>query len=54
MGSIAGFIDPAGNWIGLWMPGKAAAPKRSAAPKKAAKKAPKKSSGGARSPAQKK
>lgn len=39
MGSIAGFTDPAGNWIGLWMPGKAAAPKRSAAPKKAAKKA---------------
>jgi len=35
MGSIAGFTDPAGNWIGLWMPpAKAAAPKRSAAPKK--------------------
>ena len=37
MGSIAGFTDPAGNWIGLWMPpAKAAAPKRSAAPKKKA------------------
>src|SRR5512140_1181498 len=24
MGSIAGFTDPAGNWVGLWMPGKAA------------------------------
>ena len=36
MGSIAGFHDPAGNWIGLWMPGKAAAaPKRSASAKKA-------------------
>jgi predicted enzyme related to lactoylglutathione lyase len=34
MGTIAGFTDPAGNWIGLWMPSKAAAPKRSAAPKK--------------------
>jgi predicted enzyme related to lactoylglutathione lyase len=35
MGSIAGFTDPAGNWVGLWMPpAKAAAPKRSAAPKK--------------------
>ncbi len=32
MGSIAGFTDPAGNWIGLWMPpATAAAPKRSAA-----------------------
>src|SRR5687768_4159502 len=22
MGFIAGFVDPAGNWIGLWQPGK--------------------------------
>ena len=54
MGSIAGFHDPAGNWIGLWMPGKAAAaPKRSASAKKAgsAKKkagSAKKKAGGAK------
>ncbi|MBE7480342.1 MAG: VOC family protein [Polyangiaceae bacterium] len=35
MGFIAGFRDPAGNWIGLWQAGKAPAPK------KAAKAAPK-------------
>ncbi len=45
MGSIAGFTDPAGNWIGLWMPPaaaaapKRAAAKRAAAPKKAKAKA---------------
>jgi len=52
MGHIAGFVDPAGNWIGLWAPGKTrpvaprakngakkAAPKRAAAKKPAAKKA---------------
>ena len=43
MGSIAGFTDPAGNWIGLWMPSKSGvAPKpptakRAAAPKAKAK-----------------
>lgn len=40
MGFIAGFNDPAGNWIGLWQPGQAAAPAK-AAPKKVAKPAPK-------------
>lgn len=50
MGSVAGFTDPAGNWIGLWMPpAKAAAPKRSAADK-----APKKKSGGGAKTAAKK
>ena len=45
MGWMAAFVDPAGNWTGLWMKGKPAAkPKRSAArkamsPKKTAKKA---------------
>jgi predicted enzyme related to lactoylglutathione lyase len=55
MGSIAGFTDPSGNWIGLWMPpAKAAAPKRSAAPKKksgakaASRPAAKKKAGGAK------
>jgi predicted enzyme related to lactoylglutathione lyase len=38
MGWIAGFTDPAGNWVGLWQPGKQA----TAAPakKKVSKKAP--------------
>lgn len=61
MGTIAGFTDPAGNWIGLWAPGKGGAtPKRSAAsakkkssskkkaaaaPKKKAAAAPKKKAG---------
>lgn len=57
MGSIAGFTDPAGNWIGLWMPpAKAAAPKRSAAPKKkagGAKKTAAKKAGGAKATAKK-
>jgi uncharacterized protein len=35
MGSIAGFTDPAGNWIGLWEPSKKVEP--APAPKKAAK-----------------
>ncbi len=36
MGSVAEFTDPAGNSIGLWMPGKkAATPKRKLAAKKA-------------------
>jgi len=35
MGTIAGFIDPAGNWIGLWQKAPAPAPKR-----RPAKKAP--------------
>ncbi len=46
MGSIAGFTDPAGNWVGLWMPSKtapapkakkAAAAKKTSAPKAKAK-----------------
>lgn len=36
MGHIAGFTDPAGNWIGLW-----SAPKKAAKPAKADKKAAK-------------
>jgi predicted enzyme related to lactoylglutathione lyase len=35
MGAIAGFLDPEGNWIGIWQP-----PKK--APKKAARKPAKK------------
>jgi predicted enzyme related to lactoylglutathione lyase len=46
MGWIAGFYDPAGNWVGLWQPSKPpAAAKRAskrAAKKPAAKPAPKK------------
>lgn len=34
MGHVAGFTDPAGNWIGLWMP-----PADAPAPKASAKKA---------------
>ena len=37
MGSIAGFLDPAGNWIGLWQPAAKAAAPKPAASKKAAK-----------------
>jgi predicted enzyme related to lactoylglutathione lyase len=35
MGSIAGFVDPEGNWVGLWQPGQAArsSPRRTARPK---------------------
>lgn len=46
MGVIGGFLDPAGNWVGLWAPGKGAAPakkasaKRAPAKKAASKKAP--------------
>jgi predicted enzyme related to lactoylglutathione lyase len=39
MGWIAGFIDPAGNWVGLWQPGKPP-PAAKRASKRAAKKAP--------------
>ena len=44
MGWIAGFMDPAGNWVGLWQPGKqpdapAKPAKKKAAAKKSAKKA---------------
>lgn len=42
MGTIAGFSDPAGNWIGLWE-----APKK-AKKRKAAKKAVKKKTAGKR------
>ena len=58
MGSIAGFIDPAGNWTGIWAPPKAAkkkakkrAKKKAAKKKTARKKAAKKA---ARRPAKKK
>ncbi len=36
MGTIAGFLDPAGNWIGLWEAGKKPSKKKAA--KKSAKK----------------
>lgn len=40
MGFIAGFLDPAGNWTGLWQPpAKAPAKKAAPAKKPAAKKA---------------
>ena len=42
MGWIAGFIDPAGNWVGLWQPGKPPAAPAKRASKKAAKKVAKK------------
>jgi predicted enzyme related to lactoylglutathione lyase len=46
MGAIAGFTDPANNWIGLWMPGKRSAPtKRGSSTKKPSAK---KSAGNAR------
>jgi hypothetical protein len=53
MGTIAGFVDPAGNWIGLWSPGRSMTrstagsvttdssnTKRAARPKARAKRAP--------------
>jgi hypothetical protein len=59
MGRIAGFVDPAGNWIGLWAPGKTrpVAPRatngaaKKAATKKAKKAAPKRAA--AKKPAKK-
>jgi predicted enzyme related to lactoylglutathione lyase len=42
MGWIAGFEDPAGNWIGLWAPPKKAEKKTAKPAKKAAEKAEKK------------
>lgn len=47
MGSIAGFTDPAGNWVGLWEPSRKTPPKKAAAKKKTAakKKATAKKSG---------
>lgn len=40
MGTIAGFTDPEGNWVGIWQPVKPqAAPPKSAAPRRAPKKA---------------
>lgn len=51
MGWIAGFTDPAGNWVGLWQPGKPPEAKvKAKASKKRAKKAPAK----AKAPAKKK
>ena len=38
MGSIAEFSDPAGNSVGLWVPGKTAVAKRKSSAKKAASK----------------
>ncbi len=50
MGSIAGFTDPAGNWIGLWMRDRAAtAPKRTSSAKKARVPKRKAASSGAKS-----
>jgi predicted enzyme related to lactoylglutathione lyase len=40
MGWIAGFTDPAGNWVGLWQPGKQQAPAKKSSKKAPAKKAP--------------
>ncbi len=40
MGAIAGFLDPSGNWIGLWEPARKAAKKVGGT---SAKRAPKKS-----------
>jgi predicted enzyme related to lactoylglutathione lyase len=45
MGAIAGFTDPANNWIGLWMPGKTSAPTKRGS---SAKKPGAKKSGGAK------
>lgn len=45
MGSIGGFTDPAGNWIGLWMAPPAAASKRSASSAKKKSATKKKTSG---------
>jgi predicted enzyme related to lactoylglutathione lyase len=53
MGWIAGFTDPAGNWVGLWQPGKPPeAPPKAA--KKSAKKAPAKKAVAKKAPAPKK
>lgn len=38
MGFISGFIDPAGNWVGLWQAGAPPVAKRSRKPSPAAKK----------------
>ena len=42
MGFIAGFSDPAGNWIGLWQAGVAPAKAKAKAAPKKAKAVPKK------------
>jgi predicted enzyme related to lactoylglutathione lyase len=45
MGAIAGFLDPEGNWVGIWQPPKRAPkrttrkPAKKAAPKRKAKRA---------------
>jgi hypothetical protein len=44
MGWIAGFTDPAGNWVGLWQPGKPPPAAKKAARKPAKKAAAKKAS----------
>src|SRR5689334_23138731 len=58
MGWIAGFTDPAGNWVGLWQPGKPPAPAKKAArkpaKKAAGKKAPAKKAPAKKAPAKKK
>jgi predicted enzyme related to lactoylglutathione lyase len=50
MGHIAGFVDPAGNWVGLWQPGKKPAAPRAAAAKKK-KPAPKRKAAAPKRPA---
>jgi uncharacterized protein len=37
-GRIAGFLDPEGNWVGLWQAAKKAAKRKAAPKKKSAKK----------------
>ncbi len=39
MGAIAGFLDPEGNWVGIWQP-----PKKAPTPKKASKRPTRKAS----------
>jgi predicted enzyme related to lactoylglutathione lyase len=54
MGWIAGFIDPGGNWVGLWQAGKPSAPAPKAAKKKTtARKAAAKAPAAAKKPAAK-
>jgi predicted enzyme related to lactoylglutathione lyase len=62
MGWIAGFTDPAGNWVGLWQPGKPPpaarktarkAAKKTAAKKASAKKASAKKASAKKAPAKK-
>jgi predicted enzyme related to lactoylglutathione lyase len=47
MGAIAGFLDPEGNWVGLWQPDPLKAGAKAAVPR-AAKKLPSKAAAGAK------